>query len=440
MKKAFASARLLKTALVSMGKSRFFTVSLIIHSVIVVLLSGTVLVKSVVDDRPEISGFPGDTIEAPRLQQDETLSVTTPQVLPSADKIAAVRPAGSPADSVMQTLTTSNPSASHFVLPRFTQTAPAQTSIPTQPHVPPAPEGELSRVEAEAIHDLTKDWRTRGGGASSVGGPIKAGVFEFKAYLAEYSKGDWASTVVFERNGNSKQIVKGSLPNLLYAMRKWSGNRIKAEADPVPLRLDSSEIFVEKPPFIFFTGRRDFELTELEVANLRKYLMSGGAIWGDSSLPGKRSRFDIAFRREMKRVLPDRNRDWEPLPANHPLFSGDPRQVYFPEIREAPTGLNFYRQPIEVLKVHNQIAVLYSSNNYADQWQIGIDENGRYDTRRDATGRDYIAITNDLWEKRDFYFRNLDEAALLDSYKFGINVVTHFLIRWEAPLSRVPNM
>ena len=31
----------------------------------------------------------------------------------------------------------------------------------------------------------------------------------------------------------------------------------------------------------------------------------GGAIWGDNALPGWGSRFDVAFRREMKRVVPD---------------------------------------------------------------------------------------------------------------------------------------
>ena len=60
-----------------------------------------------------------------------------------------------------------------------------------------------------------------------------------------------------------------------------------------------SVIFNKKPPFIFFTGHRDFHLTDKEVTNLRNYIIVGGCVWGDSSLAGHRSRFDIAFRREM---------------------------------------------------------------------------------------------------------------------------------------------
>ena len=47
----------------------------------------------------------------------------------------------------------------------------------------------------------------------------------------------------------------------------------------MPLDLSSDEIFQKKPPFIWFTGHRDFKLTEKEVANLGEYLRRGGCIW-----------------------------------------------------------------------------------------------------------------------------------------------------------------
>jgi hypothetical protein len=297
-------------------------------------------------------------------------------------------------------------------------------------------------VEAgNQIRAFTEGWKSKGeSGGGGTGRPIRTRKFDFTAYLAKYAGGDWNSTVNVSRAGGKETITNGSLPNLLYVMKKWSADRINATADPVPLNLGDPAIFTIKPPFIFFTGRRDFVLTEQEVVNLRKYVMSGGAIWGDSSLPGKRSRFDIAFRREMKRILPDLNKDWEPLPADHPLFSGDVNNVYYPEIREVPEGLNYYKEPIEVLKVYDQIAVLYSANDYGDMWQIGINEDGTYDKRTDRTGSNMIAINRELFDRRDTYFRNLDEPALLNSYKFGINVVTHLLTRWENALSRIPKL
>ena len=82
---------------------------------------------------------------------------------------------------------------------------------------------------------------------------------------------------------------------------KLSRDKIRAKPQPVPLDLSNwDEIGSKKPPFIFFTGHRDFKLTDQEVKNLGEYLRSGGCIWGDSSLPGQRSRFDIAFRRAIE--------------------------------------------------------------------------------------------------------------------------------------------
>ena len=98
--------------------------------------------------------------------------------------------------------------------------------------------------------------------------------FKFTAYLAKYHGGDWDSTVRVNADG---KIAKGSLPNLLYIIRKWSRDRIDAEPDAVPLDLASDAMFTGKPPFIFFTGHQDFKLTDKEVENLQKYLQLGGA-------------------------------------------------------------------------------------------------------------------------------------------------------------------
>ena len=82
--------------------------------------------------------------------------------------------------------------------------------------------------------------------------------------------------------------------------------------------MGTDQLFTLKPPFVYLTGHKDFRLKDQEVKNLRDYLMLGGAIWADSALAGHRSRFDVAFRREMKRVFPDR--DFAPVKLNHDLF------------------------------------------------------------------------------------------------------------------------
>ena len=103
-------------------------------------------------------------------------------------------------------------------------------------------------------------------------------------------------------------------------------------------------------------------------------------MWGDSSLPGNRSRFDIAFRREMKRVLPDNDAVWETLPPEHPIFT----QPVFPEIKAVPSGMNFYQEPVYALKRFGEVSVIYTANDYGDHVAVRAERAGPV---RHAPGR-----------------------------------------------------
>jgi hypothetical protein len=215
---------------------------------------------------------------------------------------------------------------------------------------------------------------------------------------------------------------------------KLSKRKLHADPQPMPLDLASDEIFVKKPPFIWFTGHRDFKLTDKEVEVLGEYLRRGGCIWGDSSLPGRRSRFDIAFRREMLRLVPDPNQPWLPLPPTHPIFT----KTYYSEIRTIPPGINFYDEPIYSLVGYGgEIAVIYTANDYGDMWQFGIDEKGQLDLSRDEQKR-LVAVNEQMYHRRNLYFRNIEPKALFDTYKFGTNVIVHLLTRWEDKIRNVP--
>jgi len=171
------------------------------------------------------------------------------------------------------------------------------------------------------------------------------------------------------------------------------------------------------------------------VENLQKYVRMGGCVWGDSSLPGLRSRFDIAFRREMKRVIPDVDKEFEPLPANHPIFT----QTYFPEIKEVPPGLNYYTEKVEALKIYGEIAILYTANDYGDMWQIGLNQQGQIDLRRNERNQ-FVAINEVLYSNREVYVRNISPESLANCFKFGTNVVIHLLTRWENKVRTAPTL
>jgi hypothetical protein len=422
-------AGLVQKLLTKLSNSRDFTISAALHAVLIALFGGTVLYRAVQespDFEGESGGFvqPNEVVAPPAMQQPPPQGTTF--------NVAAVPAAVSSSQITAITTTTANPL--NFAMdPIITAPITTTPTAPSQPAVAPPTSGAgmdgMSTAVAAEIKQFTGGW----GKAQGSGVGTRSREFEFTAYIGQYSGGNWNSTV---RISPGKQIETGSLPNLLYLMSAWSKDKIKTNYKNVQaIKLDSDEIFSVKPPFIFLTGTRDFKLTEKEVENLQKYVRMGGCIWGDSSLPGLRSRFDIAFKREMKRVIPDVDKNFEPLPANHPIFT----EGYFADIKEVPPGLNFYKEPVYAMKIYGEIAILYTANDYGDMWQVGLNQQGQIDLRRDANDR-YVAINPDIYERRDVYLRNIEPAALSTCFKFGTNVVIHLLTRWESKVRTAPTL
>lgn len=103
-----------------------------------------------------------------------------------------------------------------------------------------------------------------------------------------------------------------SLANLLRALRERTAIAVAGEREAV-VEPGSAALF--QFPFLFACGHGNMKFTPIEVANLRRYLTSGGFLWVDDD-------FGIApsFRREMKRVFPDA--ELVELPYSHPVFHG----------------------------------------------------------------------------------------------------------------------
>jgi hypothetical protein len=414
-----------------LSSAQSFTFSTLIHAVLVLLLGGTVLFKHY-SQPPDFAAPPGGLVSNDETVQpppDPQPQLQQPSYAQAAADIAAV----ATAPSAVASITTSNLTTPSFNMASLAATMPAvkadKLAAPVAAKVP-SMGNSLSKEMAARISSFTGGWAK--GGTASMDQPLKSREFVFTAYLAKYQGGDWDSTVRIE-NG---KIWAGSLPNLLYIITKLSKQKIHAEPQVEPLDLSSDEIFVKKPPFIWFTGHRDFKLTDKEVENLGEYLRRGGCIWGDSSLPGRRSRFDLAFRREMLRLVPDPNQPWQQLPPNHPIFT----HAWYSEVKTVAPGINFYDEPIYALMGYaGEIAVLYTANDYGDMWQFGVDEKGQIDLSRDEKRR-LIAVNEEMWYRRNLYFRNIEPKALFDTYKFGTNIIIHLLTRWEAKLRMVPQL
>jgi len=136
------------------------------------------------------------------------------------------------------------------------------------------------------------------GSAPAQAQQIQPGAREFGIARLKYGGGgDWYED-------------RTSLTNLMRAMRDRTSIPVGGDKEAV-VEPGSAALF--QYPFVFACGHGNMKFTPTEVANVRRYLQSGGFLWVDDDFG-----IDVSFRREMKRVFPDAA--VVELPFSHPIF------------------------------------------------------------------------------------------------------------------------
>ena len=100
-----------------------------------------------------------------------------------------------------------------------------------------------------------------------------------------------------------------SLPNLLRTIRERTAFAVEQTEARVTLMDDRIWDF----PFLHVTGHGNIKLSDAEVLRLREYLTRGGFLHVDDNYG-----LDEGFRREIKRVFPDR--ELADVPLSHPVY------------------------------------------------------------------------------------------------------------------------
>jgi hypothetical protein len=100
-----------------------------------------------------------------------------------------------------------------------------------------------------------------------------------------------------------------SLPNLLAAIRERTSLRVERTEARITLMDDKLWDY----PFLHMTGHGNVKFTDAEIVRLREYLLRGGFLHADDNYG-----LDESFRREMKRVFPDRA--LVDVPLSHPVY------------------------------------------------------------------------------------------------------------------------
>ncbi len=100
-----------------------------------------------------------------------------------------------------------------------------------------------------------------------------------------------------------------SLPNLLAAIRERTSLPVEATEARVTLMDDRLWDY----PFLHMTGHGNVKFSDEEVKRLREYLERGGFLHADDNYG-----LDESFRREIRRVFPDR--ELVDVPLSHPIY------------------------------------------------------------------------------------------------------------------------
>jgi hypothetical protein len=158
----------------------------------------------------------------------------------------------------------------------------------------------------------------------------------------------------------------------LSALRRlsWELQRrtsIEVSLDVRPLQLSSPKLFDH--PFLYFGGEGDFPaLRAEELENLRRYLTFGGFVFADANDGSDGQGFDLAFRREMARVLPQS--PLTPVQLSHVVFKS-----FF--LLDGAPGRLLKKPQLEGCLVGKRAAILYSQNDVLGA--LSRDEGGGYE-------------------------------------------------------------
>ncbi len=211
--------------------------------------------------------------------------------------------------------------------------------------------------------------------------------------LANYQLARFLSTekVYYQSNEKTRdELVFGQIihegdwdpdPSAVMNLLKYVGKNSTMEVQFKRANVDLRKVDAFKYPFLYMTGHKDFHFTKEEIVALRSYLRNGGLLLVDSCCG--RLAFDKAFRREIKRVLPDK--DLQPLPLTHPIYSSRAHIQavnYTDMVRQARPNLT--APQLEGISLGGVVCVVYSKYDLGCGWENMVHPYSKGYSSRDA--------------------------------------------------------
>lgn len=133
------------------------------------------------------------------------------------------------------------------------------------------------------------------------------------------------------------------------------------------LKLSDTGIF--DAPLLYMTGHEDFEFTADEAKNLREYLSKGGLLFAEACC-GRRG-FDQAFRREMRKVMPDQQ--LTAISGSEMVFAM-PNKIaslgVTPALSAQSGNASAIKPKLEGIEVNGHLNVIYSPLALGGGWEL----------------------------------------------------------------------
>ena len=131
--------------------------------------------------------------------------------------------------------------------------------------------------------------------------------------------GAFSITRIHYNGGGDWYADPSSLPNML----SYLSDHTNTAVNPFEKRAKIGDDIFSSSSYLYPTGHGNINFNDEEAQILRDHLLAGAFLHADDNYG-----MDKSFRREMKKVFPEK--DWVELPPDHPIFN-----IYY----EFPNGL-----------------------------------------------------------------------------------------------------
>ena len=190
-------------------------------------------------------------------------------------------------------------------------------------------------------------------------------------YSESVPPGAFSITRIHYDGGGDWYADPSSLPNMLEYLKDHTNIAV----NPLEKRAKIGDDIFSGSSFLYITGHGNIKFNDEEAQTLRDHLLSGAFLHADDNYG-----MDKSFRREMKKVFPEK--DWVELPSDHPIFS-----IYYVFPNGLPKVHEHEDNRPQALGLFNEgtLMVLYTfESDLGDGWEDPRVHNDPEDIRQSA--------------------------------------------------------